>query len=367
MIDPRLERLAKLLVHYCLELKEGQLVSMSASTLATPLISEVYREILQAGARPLLNLTFPGANYLYYKHASDEVLSGFHPHELKTVEEVDALLSVSCNGNSRELSNVDHSRVALYRKARQPLRDVWDQKEAQGKFKWVVVGFPVDSMAQDAGMSLKEYEDFVFEACGCHLSDPVAFWKEQSEKMKAAHKMLEGSKKLRIQGPKTDLTLNVEGRKWVICDGRLNMPDGEIFTSPVEDSAEGEIFFDIPTTYSGVEAGGIHLKLKAGRIVSATAERGESFVLQMLDMDKGSRFMGEVAFGVNRFIQKPSRNILFDEKIGGTMHLAVGASYPEAGGKNKSGLHWDMVKEMKNGGTVEVDGKRVYENGEFRI
>ncbi|MBF0443880.1 MAG: aminopeptidase [Oligoflexales bacterium] len=365
MPDIRVKRLADLLVRYSLDVKPGQLVMLRSSTTASELITEAHRAILAQGGRSWPSLSVPGMEYIYYKHASDEVLSTYHPFEKDINERIDALLAVDCKTNSRELSNVDHSRVALSRKVRMPLRDILDKKEMEGRFRWVVGGFPSEGMAQDAGMSFCEFSDFVFESCGCHLEDPVSFWREKSREMHAAHKLLEGVKKIRMVGHKTDLTLSVEGRKWIICDGRVNMPDGEIFTSPVENSACGEVFFDIPTTYSGVEAGGIHLRLDKGRVTSASAEKGEDFLSKMLDMDEGSKFLGEIAFGVNDFIQKPCKSILFDEKIGGTMHIAVGASYPEAGGKNKSGLHWDMIKEMKQGGYVEADGKRIYENGKF--
>lgn len=365
MSDIRTQRLAKLITNYCIGVRAGQLISIRGTTDANEFIAEIYKQVLFTGGRPILDLSFPGKNYIFYKYGHKEIFNNYHELEKWNYELTDALVAIDCDPNSRELSNIDHERIGMFRKSRRVLRDIWDKKEMEGKFKWVVVGYPLNSMAQEAGMSMEEYSDFVFTACGCNLEDPISYWNQESQSMQSAHKILENSKKIRIIGDKTDLTLNVTGRKWVICDGRLNMPDGEIFTSPIENSAEGEIFFDIPTTYNGVEAEGVYLKLKEGKVIESKANKGNDFLTKMLDIDEGARLIGEVAFGLNNFIQKPSKKILFDEKIGGSMHLAIGASYPEAGGVNKSGLHWDLIKNMKNGGQVELDGKKIYENGKF--
>ena len=216
-------------------------------------------------------------------------------------------------------------------------------------------------------MSFDEYSDFLFKACYLDLDDPVAKLKEMDEKQTAWANYLNNVKKVRITGDRTDITFNVEGRKWISCSGLNNYPDGEVFTSPVEDGINGEIYFDFPQLYRGNEAHGVHLWIEGGRIIKAKADKGEDFLNAMLDMDEGSRGIGEIAIGTNDCIQDITGNILFDEKIGGAIHMAAGASYPETGGKNISGLHWDLIKGMKNGGKIFADDVLIYENGKFLI
>ncbi len=237
-------------------------------------------------------------------------------------------------------------------------------REQKGEFRWSLCPYPTAAMAQDAEMSLDEYTEFVFRACRLHEDDPVAAWRAVDEYQQKVTGLLDGTKELRIVGNKTDITFNVSGRKWINCNGHHNMPDGEVFTSPVEDGVNGTIYFDVPTSYMGVEAGGITLKIEKGKIMEAYAEKGNDFLQSVLETDEGSRFIGEIAFGLNESITKPTKNILFDEKIGRTIHMAVGASYPEAGGKNKSGIHWDMIKAMEDG-KAYLDGRLVFENGRF--
>jgi aminopeptidase len=238
-------------------------------------------------------------------------------------------------------------------------------REDQGLFSWIIAPYPTLAMAQEAEMSLEEYQDFVYNACKLNEADPVAAWEAVDRMQAAIVERLTGSQTIRVVGKNTDLTLNVGGRLWRSCAGQRNMPDGEVFTSPLESSATGTIFFDIPTNYNGVEAKNVFLRLEAGKVVEAKADKGEDFLLKMLDTDEGARFVGEIAFGLNDNITKPSKNILFDEKIGQTMHMAVGASYTETGGKNKSALHWDLIKDMREDAFVELDGRMIYKNGKF--
>lgn len=361
------EKLAKLLCDYSLKVKKGDVVEIRGESCAEPLIRACYVYLLKIGAYPIVKMSFPEQMYYFYKYAEKEQLE-FIPEVSKTAAEtIDALIAIDSETNTRQLTNVDSKKVAINRKATRILKDIMFEREAKGEFKWVLAPYPTPSMAQDAEMSFEEYKDFVFNACKLNYDDPVKEWEKVSEFQGKIVNLLTGKKELVIKGFKTELKLNVDGRKWINCNGSHNMPDGEVFTSPVEDSAQGVIFFDVPTAFMGVEVQDIELHFEKGKVVKATAKKGEEFLNRMLESDEGAKYVGEIAFGLNDDIVKPSKNILFDEKIGKTMHLAVGSSYPEAGGKNKSGLHWDLIKRMDNGGEVYVDGELVYKDGKFLI
>ena len=241
------------------------------------------------------------------------------------------------------------------------------KRSAEGTAKWVIADVPTHALAQEAKMSFDEYSEFLFKSCYLDLDDPVAKLKDLDEKQTKWANYLNNVKEIHITGEKTDIKFNVEGRKWISCSGMNNYPDGEVFTSPVEDGINGEIYFDYPQNYRGNSANGVHLWIKDGLIIKAEAEKGEEFLHAMINMDDGSHGIGEIAIGTNEEIQEITGNILFDEKIGGAIHMAVGASYPETGGKNVSGLHWDMIKNMKNGGKIYADGTLIYENGKMLI
>ena len=241
------------------------------------------------------------------------------------------------------------------------------KRSADGSAKWVIADVLTHSLAQEAKMSFDEYSEFLFKSCYLDLDDPVAKLKELDEKQTKWANYLNNVEKVRIVGEKTDITFGVEGRKWISCSGLNNYPDGEVFTSPVEDDVNGEIYFDFPQIYRGNEAHGVHLTIEKGKVVKVVAEKGEDYVNAMFDMDEGSRGIGEIAIGTNDEIQDITGNILFDEKIGGSIHMAIGASYPETGGKNVSGLHWDMIKGMKKDGKIYADDILIYENGKFII
>ena len=357
------EKLAKLITHHSLNLKKGDVVQIKAETSAEPLIKAMYKEVIKLGAYPFLRLFLPESQEYMAKYGSNEQLTYLPEFDLVQAETMTAYIYIDSTINTKSLTNADHSKIALIRKTALPVREIMNKRELEGKFRWSLCPYPNQSMAQDAEMSLDEYSAFVYEACKLNEDDPVAAWKKVESDQKAIVKRMTGTKKLHITGKETDLTLNVEGRKWENCCGYRNMPDGEVFTSPVEDSAEGTILFDIPTTYNGVEAKNVFLRFEKGKVVEARAEKGQDFLYKMLDMDEGSRFAGEIAFGLNDNIQIPTKNILFDEKIGQSIHLAIGASYQEVGGKNVSALHWDLIKDMRNGTQVEADGILVYKDG----
>jgi len=363
-MDVRIERLAKLLIEYSLGIKQGDQVLLRATTLAQPLIKACYLEVLKRGAHPLVRLSFEGQNYLFYSCADEAQLEFISEIDRVTASNINGLVVILSEPNTKELTNVDPANMAKARAAQREIRDILDERELKGEFGWVLAPYPTQAFAQDAEMSLMEYEEFLFAACGVNREAPVSYWKEVSYRQDKIREWLQGVKELRYLGPETELTLLVEGRKWINCDGKRNIPDGEVFTSPIEASVEGHIYFDYPACYSGVEVHGVRLTFKKGRIVEAKAEKGGEFLNKMLDTDDSARYLGEVAFGLNDGIKRFTKNILFDEKIGGTIHMAAGAAYPETGGTNKSGLHWDFIKGMAEG-EVYADGKLIYKSGRF--
>ena len=358
------KKLAKLICEYSLNLKKDDICLIRGETCAEPLIKEIYKKVLTMGAHPVVRMTFEGQAAALYKNAESHQLEFIPPSVLADTENVTAMVAIDSTSNTKELTGADKKKMSLHSKTNRQIRDRLFEREAEGKFRWSLCPYPTQAMAQDAEMSLEDYADFVYRACKLHEDDPVKAWQAVDKYQSRIINFLTGTSEIRIVGKETDITFNVKGRKWINCNGHHNMPDGEVFTSPVEDGVNGTIYFDVPTTFMGVEAGGVRLTIEDGVIVKASAEKGEEFLLQVLETDEGSKLVGELAFGLNESIQSPSKNILFDEKIGRTVHMAVGSSYPEAGGLNKSGIHWDMIKDM-NDGQVYKDGELVFENGQF--
>lgn len=358
------KKMARLICEYSLGLKEGDIFLVRAETVAEPLVKEFVRQSLEMGAHPILRMMISEQQAVFYKYASEKQLEFIPASVMADAENITAQVFIDSTDNTKQLTNSDKSKVTAYAKSMRRVRDVLMDREQKGEFRWSLCPYPTQAMAQDAEMSLDEYAEFVFSACKLDEKDPVAAWQQVDRFQRQVVDILAGTKEIRIEGRKTDITFNVEGRTWINCNGHHNMPDGEVFTSPVENGVNGQIYFDVPTSYMGVEAGGITLKIENGRIMEAGAEKGDDFLQSVLETDEGSRFIGEIAFGLNDNINKPTKNILFDEKIGRTIHMAVGASYPEAGGKNKSGIHWDMIKGMMDG-KVYADGKLIYSEGRF--
>lgn len=357
--------MADLVCNYSLDIKEGDVVEIRGESAAEPLIKACFEKLLSMGCYPVVRMNFTEQLYSFYKYAGDKQLEYIPEMYMTAAKTINGLINIDCEANTKQLTGIDSSKIAKNRKALSVLKDTMFAREAEGDFSWVIAPYPTSAMAQDAEMSLKEYSEFVFGACKLYEDDPVSLWQEVSDYQSKIVDFLTGTKELRIMGEKTDLIMNVEGRKWINCNGKRNMPDGEVFTSPLEESGEGEMFFDVPTSFMGVNAKNVHLFFEKGRVVKAEAEKGEKFLNEMLDTDDGGRIIGEIAFGLNKSIKKATANILFDEKIGESMHLAVGSSYPEAGGKNKSGLHWDLIKDMRKDSQVFADNIKIYENGKF--
>lgn len=357
------ERLARLITHRSLNIKKGDIVQIKSETSAEPLVKAFYKEIIKLGAHPLLRFFLPESQEYMAKYADNDQLSFLPDFELKQAETMTAYIYIDSSVNTKSLTNADHSKIALMRKSALPIREIMNKRELEGVFRWSLCPYPNQSMAQDAEMSFDEYSRFVYEACKLNDDDPIKSWEKVEKEQEAIVNRMTGTKELHIIGDNTDLKLRTDGRKWENCCGYRNMPDGEVFTSPLEDSAEGFIHFDIPAVYNGVEAKNVFLRFEKGKVTEARAEKGQDFLHKMLDMDDGARFVGEIAFGLNDNISKPTKNILFDEKIGRSIHLAVGASYQEVGGKNVSALHWDLIKDMRRNAVVEADGKMIYKDG----
>lgn len=366
-MDPRVTKLATVLVHYSLDTKPGQLVRISGPAIAEPLIVEAYREILRAGAHPILRITLEGVEEIFLKEASEAQLRFVPELQRLEVEQINASLGIWANYNTRALTNVPPDRQRIRREALREVSQRFLERAAQGALRWVGTQYPTQADAQEAEMSLREYEEFVFGAGYLDRPDPVAEWRRIRERQQRIADFLATKRTLRVLAEDTDLTVGVAGRTWINAAGEHNFPDGEVFTGPEEDRTEGYIRFSFPAIYGGREVSGVRLVFERGRVVHAEATKGQEFLEQMLEVDEGARVLGEFAFGLNEQIQRFTRNILFDEKIGGTIHVALGSSYPETGGKNQSGLHWDMICDLRGGGEVYADGELVYRDGRFLL
>ncbi len=365
MTDPRVDRLAEVLVSYSTRVGEGDVVLIESSALAAPLVRAVYRRVLEAGGHPQTRISIDGVSEHLLKNGSDEQLAWLNPTRLEEFQRVDVRMVFDSEVNTRSLTGVDPARQAIAARARERLRDIQLERAAAGEMRWVVTLFPTNASAQDAEMSLSQYEDFVFGAGLLDRDDAVAEWRRFGDRVRRLGEWLETKDEIRIVSNGTDLTLGVGGRTWIPCDGKENFPDGEVFTAPTETRVDGTVDFTFPAAFQGRVIEGIRLRFQEGEVVEATARRGQAFLDEMLAMDEGARRVGEFAFGLNESIQEFTRNTLFDEKIGGTMHLALGKAYPESGGTNQSALHWDLVCDLRPGSEVYADGELVYRDGQF--
>ena len=352
---------AELLAGYCLDVQPGQQVLLRASALAAPLLLELQRAVLARDAWPLLRVELPGATAAFYRHARDRHLDDVADLALQEARRADATLGIQAPENTRALAGIDPERLARAARARKPVR------EATLKRRWCTTLWPTQANAQEAGMDLAAFGAFVRRALFLDQPDPVRAWGELRAFQAALIERLSRARELRLEAEGTDLTLSVKGRTWVNSDGRRNMPSGEVFTGPHETSADGRVRFDIPSSPAGVDVSGVALTFRAGAVVEATAERGEDHLRQALRTDAGAGRLGEVGIGTNFGIHRPVGAILFDEKIGGTVHLALGRSYPETGGKNESALHWDLICDLRRGGRLTADGEVVQADGRFVV
>jgi aminopeptidase len=367
MRDPRVANLARILVGYSLEVGEGETCLIEGSAAGEPLIAAVYEEVLRAGGHPVVSMSLESQAATYLRDASDAQLDWISPLSRWAAHEADCRIAIGADANTRELSGIPPERQARRRKATRELLEATMQRSADGTHRWVYTLFPTNAYASDAEMSLREFEDFYFHACLADDPDPLTAWKRASAECERLAGWIDGRREVRVVGDGTEITLGIEGRKFIPCVGDRNMPDGEFFTGPIEDSVEGTVSFHLPAMIGGREVSGVRLRFESGKVVDADAERGEAFLIESLDSDDGARRLGELGIGTNYGIDRGTRDVLLDEKIGGTVHLALGASYPETGGTNESSIHYDMVCDLRRGGRIEVDGEVLQRDGKFVV
>ena len=357
-----LTKWADLLCDYCFEIQAGQSLMLDTSTEALPLVRELHNALLERGAYPILNVAYPEQLSDFYQHATDAVIDLVSRAEIAQMQAVDTYLAIRASSNSTALSSVDPEKMSRVTRAKTELRQARENKP------WCVTLYPTNAYAQDAGMNLTELERFMFGAMFLDRPDPVAAWGEINSVQAELILKLEKARTVKLEANGTDLTLEVTNRIWRNSDGKRNMPSGEVFTGPLETSTNGIVHFTIPSMVNGIEVSGVKLEFKSGKVISASAEKADAYLQRALETDEGSRFLGELGIGTNYGIQRPIKNILFDEKIGGTVHLALGNSYPETLGTNKSALHWDLILDMRSlagGGRILLDGEVFSENGKF--
>jgi aminopeptidase len=375
MTDHRIRRLAEVLINYSANIGPGDRVLIEAEPMAEPLIRAVFEEILESGGHPHLlislsgQVSLTGLDDIFMRKANSDQLNYVPPFYQAAYEQFESRIRIQSESNTRNLSNIEPTRMAQRRRAVKGIIEAQMRRGWKENFRWVSTLYPTLAYAQDAEMSLEEYEAFVYGAC--HVegreSDPVAYWKTVESDQERLVQALAGHDEVLLRGPHCELSLSIKGRAFINACGQRNMPDGEIFTGPVEKSVNGWIRFTYPAVYRGTEVDGIMLRFREGRVVEATAEKNQLFLEKMLDTDPASCYLGEFAFGTNFGIQKFTKNILFDEKIGGSIHIALGAGYPETGSENKSAIHWDMICDMRDESEVLLDGELFYKNGAFQV
>ena len=359
--DPRVDAYAELLVDRCVGVQPGWQVMVLSTPWAQPLVERILELVGEREAYALLRLDFANEHlpvpHAWARTAPEELVRRMAPADLHTVEAIDARITVSAPLNTRDGSELAVERQALVRKATRP----YYKRSMSMEIPWVTSYFPTAGAAQDAGMTLAQFEDFLYGACLLDWDAEVESWRRIAEPF-------EQGEEVRILGAGTDLTMSIAGRPPLVDDGRVNMPGGEFFFAPVEDSAEGVIeYSEFPAIYGSDEVGGIRLRFEGGRVVDASADTNEEFLISTLDTDEGARRLGELGIGTNPRITRHMKNVLFDEKIAGTVHLAVGAAYPLAGGTNESAVHWDMVKDLRRGGELYLDGRLMQRSGEWQL
>ena len=380
MTDPRIERLAHTLVAYSVAVKPGDTVALLGEVSGMPLVREVYKEVIMAGGHCVMVL-FEGMKSVtngligmdgvmadfFLRHASEEQMAWISPLERWMDDEANVSIQIRSTNNTRRNSSIDPKRMSKMAATRRELAGQRFDRSASGEHRWTLTMFPTEASAQEADMSLDEWENFIYSATFADQPDPVALWKKLYNDQQKYVDWIKGHKRIEVRGPNIDMSLSVEGRTFINSGATHNMPSGEIFTGPVEDSVNGWVRFTYPAISGGRQVDGVELKFDGGKVVSATAKKNENYLLSQIDIDPGARYLGEFAIGTNFGINRFTGNILFDEKIGGTIHMALGRGDPESGSKNDSAIHWDMICDMRTDSEIVVDGELFYKNGQFVI
>ncbi len=367
MADPRLVKLADILVNYSLKIQPGEWVVVTGNIVAEPLMVEVLRAITKSGGHVNLLTGSDSLTETFLREANEEQLKWVSPALELVYNKVNALMSIDGTSNTRTLSNIDPSKDQIRGVAHSELMKTFMRRMAKKELRWVGTQYPCPAFAQEADMSLTEYEDFVFGTTFADKDDPIVEWKRIHDEQQVIVDWLKGKKTVTVKSPDADITLSIAGRDFINSDGRRNMPSGEIYTSPIEDSANGWVNFTYPAIRAGREVEGVRLEFKDGKVVDASAKKNEAYLLSQLDSDEGARYLGEFAIGTNYGITKFTKSILYDEKIGGSFHMAVGAGFPEVGGTNTSSIHWDFICDIQQDSEIRVDGELLYKDGQFQI
>ena len=367
MADPRVEKLAQILVDHSARIKPGDRVAIEATTAAEPLVRALYGLILERGGQPSLLLDLTDQDEILFNHASDEQLEIIPPFRKMAYDQFESRIRIGSATNPRALSNVEPARQKRRQRALAPILEAQMRRGAEGAFKWVSTLFPTEGYAMEAECSLRDLEDFVYSACLCDLDDPVAAWREVDRKQQILVDYLKEKSEIHLVGEDTDVKVGIAGRTFVNCSGDKNMPDGEVFTGPEETRVNGHVRFSFPAIYQSREVSDVRVWFEDGVAVRWSAAKNEDLLTQMLMTDEGSRRLGEFAFGTNFGIQRFIKNILFDEKIGGTFHMAFGGGYPETGSQNRSAIHWDMICDLRRGSEVRVDGELFAKDGKYLL
>ena len=362
MTDIRLSKYAKTLINYSLSVKKYNRVIIQGYPAAMPLIEECFHEVINVGAYPYVILRHD-LNEILLKDGKDHQISFVSPISETITATADKLLNIGGGYNTKYMSSIDPEKLSMFNKAHGKIGKIHNERTNKGLLKWSLCMYPTQSLAQEAGMSLHDYTEFIYEACLLNHEDPISAWKEVSRAHEKIIAYLESKEDLKVKSEGTDISMKIKGRKWINSDGQTNFPSGEVFSAPIENSVNGIIRFSFPGIYGGQEVEDIRLKFKNGIVTDATASKGEQLLNTLLKMDNGSNKVGEIAIGTNYNITKFTRNMLFDEKIGGTVHMALGKAYAQSGGINESGIHWDMLCDMKNGGEIYADGECFYRDG----
>lgn len=366
-MTPILQKYAQLLVNYSLSVQPGERVYVQSTTLAEPLIREVYREILRAGGIPHIQMDMRDQDTIRLQESNAEQLAYVDPVYQKAMTEFECYLHIRAPFYSRSTQSIPSQAAKQSRAAHLPYRQRYSERTAALELKRSLCEYPTLAHAQNAGLSLEQYADFIYRACHLFEDDPQAQWETVSRNQQHIVDYLNQREHIRYVGEGIDIEFSTKGRTWINSDGKTNMPSGEVYTAPVDDSVNGTIHFSYPSMFRGQEVEGITLWVKDGWVERWEAKKGKELLDRIFQIDEGARRFGEAAIGTNYHIQTPVKNILFDEKIGGSVHMAVGQAYIQNGGTNTSAIHWDMIANMKDGGQIFADDELIYESGEFLI
>jgi aminopeptidase len=365
MFDNMAPKLARIMTEYSQPIRAGDFVVVLAGMDSESLAMALHEAVLRRGGHPFVLTALPNIEEQFFLLANDEQLAWTNPVIKHLFEQVDVAYRIAASSNNQALARISPRKLQLHQQANQDINELRRTRSASGDYRWCALPWPTQADAQQAEMGMLAWTKFIYEACALHLDNPLDYWTALRDRQQQLVDHLSGSREIHVKGPGINLTLRVDGRTWVNSHGARNFPDGEIFTGPIEDSVNGVIEFNLPANYLNRDVAGVRLVYRDGVVVEATAEKGEDFLLAQLDLDDGARRMGEFAIGTNEFIQQRTGSILFDEKIGGTIHMALGRSIPKSGGVNQSQIHWDMVHDMRGGGEIWVDGAMFYHAGQF--